>query len=304
MTAIVVVLGLLALIALANLILGRLPKAPPDGGGIVETAHGPLHYVESVGEGTPLIFIHGMPSTCREFDLVRERLPGRHTIAFDRPGYAWSTGEPQEFSQQLDAVVEAARTLGVERAVIVGHSFGGMAALGMAIRHSDFVAGLLLLAPAAGGSRVDERTVRQSRLIRRLESPGLRQLADLLFFRLARKHAARIGAREVYGEARELRLQRRVAESLLGRHNSVRALVGDRLLFNDAERLVTKGLGRISAPSVILHGDADPTVPARNARRLHEALSGSRLVEIEGDHHLPTKRPEAVVSALAELEAR
>ena len=127
-------IGLLVLVAAANLLLGRLPKPPADGGGVIETAQGPIHYVETVGEGTAIVFIHGMPSTCREFDAVRAWLPGRHTVAFDRPGYAWSNGGPADFGGQLDAVVEAAGTLGIERAIVVGHSFGGGVALLLALR--------------------------------------------------------------------------------------------------------------------------------------------------------------------------
>jgi pimeloyl-ACP methyl ester carboxylesterase len=304
MTLLAVAGLLLAIVAAANLILGRLPRPPADSGGVIETAHGPIHYVESVGEGPVIVFLHGMPSSCREFDLVRAALRGRHTIAFDRPGYAWSTGPPQDFGRQLDAVVEAATSLGVERAIVVGHSFGGLAALGMAIRHGGFVDRLLLLAPAAGGSRVAESSLREARLMLWFERPLVRQLADLLFLRLLRRHAARIGAAAVYGDADELALQRRIAESMLARHNSIRALANDRLLFNDAERLVTKNLGRISAPAIILHGESDPTVPTRNARRLADAMTAAELVEVAGDHHLPTKNVAEVVAALARLEAK
>jgi pimeloyl-ACP methyl ester carboxylesterase len=304
MIALQLLAALLIVLALANLIFGRLPKAPESGGGIIDTEHGPLHYVEHVGEGLPIVFLHGMPSTAREFDRVRAQLGGRHTLAFDRPGYAWSTGDPQSFAHQLDAVVEASRTLGVDRAIVVGHSFGGLAALGLAVRHAEFVVGLLLIAPAAGGARVTESMERQARMIMQLERPAVRQLADLLFFRLARKHAARIGAREVYGDAPELSVQRHIAESMLARHNSVRALCGDRLGFNDNERMITKQLRRVTQPTVILQGEDDRTTTLKNAHRLHDALAASDLVEVPGDHYLPTKWPEVVVEALATLEDR
>lgn len=296
------ILALLAVLVLANLLFGRLPKAPPAGGGVVETAHGPIHYLEQFGEGTPIVFIHGMPSTCREFDRLRAALPGRHTIAFDRPGYAWSSGAPQQFGEQLDAIVEAAATLGVERALVVGHSFGGLATLGLAIRRPEFVDRMLLLAPAAGGSRIAEATLRQSRWIMRIERPVVRGICDLLFLRLLRKHAARVGAVKSYGAGAEFAEERHVAESVLARHNSIRAYANDRLLFNDAERLVTRNLKRVAAPSVILHGTEDPTVPSRNAVRVSEALANTTLIEIPGDHHLATKNVDAVLDALARLE--
>src|SRR4029079_7711241 len=115
MLALYVIAALFGALAVLNLVVGRLPRKPDGGGGVIETAHGPIHYVETVGEGTPIVFIHGMPGSCRDFDRVRAELDGRHTIAFDRPGYAWSEGPPQEFGTQLDSIVEAASTLGVER---------------------------------------------------------------------------------------------------------------------------------------------------------------------------------------------
>src|SRR6476659_9488798 len=162
MVVIYVIAALFGALALLNLVVGRLPRGPEAGGGIIETSNGPIHYLETVGEGSPVVFIHGMPGNCRDFDRVRTQLKGRHTIAFDRPGYAWSDGPPQDFGKQLDAIVEAAGTLGVERAVLVGHSFGGLATLGLAIRKPDFVEAMLLLAPAAGGTRVLEAREKQA----------------------------------------------------------------------------------------------------------------------------------------------
>jgi pimeloyl-ACP methyl ester carboxylesterase len=303
MLALYVIAALLAALVLANLVFGRLPRRPAGGGGVIETAQGPIHYVENVGEGPPIVFIHGMPGLCREFDRVRAQLPGRHTIAFDRPGYAWSEGPPREFGEQLDAIVEAAGVLGVERAVVVGHSFGGLAALGLAIRRADFVERLLLLAPAGGGTRIQEGRLKQARLMQRIELPVVRQIADLLFLRILRKYASRQGSILAYGTGADLAEQRQLAQSVLARHNSIRALANDRLIFNDTERMVTRNLKRISVPSVILHGEQDQTVPLRNGRRLAEGLSNTRLIEIPGDHQLPTKNADQVVDVLEQLLA-
>ncbi|MBJ7354261.1 MAG: alpha/beta hydrolase [Thermoleophilaceae bacterium] len=304
MFAIYVIAALFGALAVLNLVVGRLPRRPEAGGGIIETANGPIHYLETVGEGTPIVFIHGMPGNARDFDRVRAELPGRHTIAFDRPGYAWSEGAPQDFGEQLDAIVEAAGTLGVERAVVVGHSFGGLATLGLAIRKPDFVESMLLLAPAAGGTRILESREKQARLIRSIERPGLCQVLDLIFLRILRKFAAKQGAAFAYGDDPELAPERRIAVSVLARHSSVRALANDRLLFNDTERMITRNLKRISAPSLILHGRQDQTVGLKNARRLAEGLTHATITEIEGDHQLPSKHPNQVVDALGRLLAR
>lgn len=304
MLALYVIAALIGALVVLNLVVGRLPRRPDAGGGIIETANGPIHYVETVGEGTPIVFIHGMPGNSRDFDRVRAELKGRHTIAFDRPGYAWSEGEPQEFGKQLDAIVEAAGTLGVERAIVVGHSFGGLATLGLAIRKPDFVDSMLLLAPAAGGTRVGDERIKQARLIASIERPGLCQVLDLFFLRIVRKFAAKQGAIAAYGTGPELAPEREIAVSVLARHTSVRALMNDRQIFNDTERMITRNLKKITAPSLILHGRADQTVGLRNARRLAEALPNTTITEIEGDHQLPSKNPHQVVDALARLLER
>lgn len=305
--ALIALLVIVAVVVAINLIVGRLPKRPPAGGGVVSTSYGTLHYLETppgpnAADGElPIVFIHGMPGIANEFDPVREALGSRHMIAFDRPGYAWSEGKPLSFTEQVDAIHEAAKTLGIDRAVVVGHSFGGLVTLGMAIRHGDFVDRMLLLAPAAGGTRVGEDRMRQARLIQKLQRPGIRQLADLLFLRIVRRHASRIGAAAAYGESPQTERQRHLAESVLARHNSIAALANDRLLFNDAERLVTANLGRIECPSVIVHGEDDQTVLLRNAERLAAALPNTKLEVVEGDHQLPSKNTAQVVAATNEL---
>lgn len=307
--ALTALLVIVAVIAAANLIFGRLPKRPPAGGGVVTTEYGLLHYLETppgpdAADGElPIVFIHGMPGIANEFDAVRDALAPRHMIAFDRPGYAWSEGDPLPFTEQVDAIHEAAKTLGIERAVVVGHSFGGLVTLGMAVRHADFVDRMLLLAPAGGGTRVGEERMRQARLIQRLQTPGIRQVADLLFLRIIRRHASRLGAAAAYGESPQTEKQRHLAESVLARHNSIAALANDRLLFNDAERLVTANLKRITAPSIIVHGEGDETVSLRNADRLAEALPNTQLDLATGDHQLPSKNTAEVVAAMERLLA-
>lgn len=306
--ALTILLAIFVALALINLIAGRLPKRPPAGGGGVTTKHGELHYLETVGsetdgEALPIVFIHGMPGLANEFDPVRTAIGNRHMIAFDRTGYAWSKGKPLPFTEQLDAIVEASTTLGIERAVVVGHSFGGLAALGLAIRHPDFVDRMLLLAPAAGGTRIGEPRMRQARMIQFFELPVIRQIADLVFLRLLRRTASRRGAAASYGENPETEKQRYLAESVLARHNSIAALANDRLIFNDAERLVSGNLQRITVPSVIVHGERDETVPLRNGKRLADALPNSSLIVVDGDHQLPSKNTAEVVAAANALLA-
>lgn len=299
MTAVMLtVTGLLLAIAAANLITGHLPRKPPMPGRLIAAGGRELHCIERPGDGLPVVMIHGMPGLALDFSHVLDELPGVHAFAFDRPGYGWSRGGPLPLSEQVDAVHDALTTNGITRAVFVGHSYGGVFALEMAIRHPEAVAALVLAAPAAGGSRVGDKLLRQARAVKRLQLPVVRQLADLFFLRALRRVSAERGAKYSYGPGPEHAAARHRAVAVLARHQSIAALVNDRLEFNAVGRRMREPIDSIAAPAIIIHGEHDRTVPLRNGRRLHEALDRSELREVDGTHILLDSHPGIVASAI------
>jgi pimeloyl-ACP methyl ester carboxylesterase len=109
-----------------------------------------LHVVER-GAGSPVVLIHGNAVWHRDFVAsgLMERLARHHrVIAFDRPGFGHSTRPRDRLwtpSAQAQLLHAALARLGVERAVIVGHSMGAMVALALALDHPASVAKLVLL---------------------------------------------------------------------------------------------------------------------------------------------------------------
>lgn len=290
--------GLLLAIVVTNMIAGRLPRKLPMPGRLIAAGGRELHCIERPGDGLPVVMIHGMPGLALDFSRVLDQLPGVHAFAFDRPGYGWSSGGPLPLSEQVDVVHEALVAIGVTKAVFAGHSYGGVFALEMAIRHPESVAALVLAAPAAGGSRVGDKLLRQARTVKRLQRPVVRQLADLLFLRALRKLSAERGARYSYGPGPEHAAARHRAVAVLARHPSIAALVNDRLEFNAVGRRMREPIDSITAPAIIIHGEHDRTVPLRNGRRLHEALDDSELREVEGTHIMLDSHPGIVASAI------
>lgn len=109
-----------------------------------------LHLVEG-GQGRSIVLIHGAVHDHCDwmgplFDAVSAR--GR-ALAVDRPGHGESLRPRFKASprEQADQIREGLAMLGVERPLIVGHSFGGMVALAWAAAYPEEPAGLLLLAP-------------------------------------------------------------------------------------------------------------------------------------------------------------
>ena len=109
-----------------------------------------LHYIEK-GEGPPVVLLHGNVVTAEDFRTsgVLELLARRHrVIAFDRPGFGYSDrphGSAWSARAQADLLRDALDVLGIERFVVLGHSWGAAVALAMALNHPDDVRGLVLL---------------------------------------------------------------------------------------------------------------------------------------------------------------
>jgi pimeloyl-ACP methyl ester carboxylesterase len=109
----------------------------------------PIHYVR-LGSGPPVVLIHGASGNLREWTFrAAPKLAERYTIiAFDRPGHGLS-GWPGEagvtLSLQAALLRKALAQLGISRAVLIGHSYGGSVALAWAIDAPQSVSGLMLL---------------------------------------------------------------------------------------------------------------------------------------------------------------
>jgi pimeloyl-ACP methyl ester carboxylesterase len=108
-----------------------------------------LHYVDA-GQGTPIVLLHGASSSLREFtaDLWPCLATHHRTLAFDRPGYGYSdrpTGPWPDPEIQAQMIHEALIRLGVQRPVLVGHSWSASLVLAYLLDHPDEAAGAVLL---------------------------------------------------------------------------------------------------------------------------------------------------------------
>src|SRR4051794_13675972 len=141
----------LAASALLNAYLARrTERKHPPAGRFVEVDGVRLHYLER-GEGPPVVLLHGNVVTAEDWVLsgVLDRVAERHrVVAFDRPGYGHSErprGSAWTAVAQADLVRRALARLGVERPVVVGHSWGTNVALALALADPAAVRGLVLL---------------------------------------------------------------------------------------------------------------------------------------------------------------
>ncbi|HEY5493892.1 MAG TPA: alpha/beta hydrolase, partial [Candidatus Anoxymicrobiaceae bacterium] len=104
---------------------------------------------EVKGEGPPLVFLHCWTGNKRfYFNQVEKFSRDYRCVCVDFPGHGES-GELAGTDYSVERLAEMTRVLlgrlGIERAVFVGHSLGGMVCLYLGLHYPDAVAGLVLL---------------------------------------------------------------------------------------------------------------------------------------------------------------
>ena len=106
--------------------------------------------------GVPLLFLHGTSDSWRSFENVLPELPDwMRAIAVtqrghgdaDRPATGYRT---QDFADDVAALMDA---LGLDKAIVVGHSMGGSIAQRFAIDHPARMLGLVLIGARASWHR-------------------------------------------------------------------------------------------------------------------------------------------------------
>ncbi len=129
----------------------RAEQRHPARGAFVTIEGTRLHYIER-GSGTPIVLLHGNGAMAEDFvasGLV-DRLAATHrVIAIDRPGFGYSArprGRAWTARRQAALIHKAFAALGIEQPVVVGHSWGTLVALELALDHPLDTAGLVLLA--------------------------------------------------------------------------------------------------------------------------------------------------------------
>ena len=109
-----------------------------------------LHYRER-GEGPPAVLLHGNGVTGEDFELsgvLGLAAQSHRVIAFDRPGFGYSgrpRGKVWTAARQARLLRQAFAAIDLEPAVVVGHSWGTLVALALALDYPEAVRSLILL---------------------------------------------------------------------------------------------------------------------------------------------------------------
>ncbi len=188
---------------------------------------------------------------------------------------------PYDIQTMADDTARLLDALGVERAHVVGASMGGMIAQNLAATHPDRVASLTSIMSSSGDRRLPTARLRVLKLL--LSRPPQKARFEQLVAHFMRLFQVLNGPGFPMSEAQlrerlEISLRRSYAPAGTARQLLAIAASGDRSAL----------LERIRAPTLVLHGDADPLLPLPHGRDCAAKIAGASLNVIPGmGHDLP-----------------
>lgn len=279
----------------------RAERAQPPAGRLLDIDGVRLHVVER-GEGPPVVLIHGNMVSQRDFDAsgVMERLARNHrVIAFDRPGFGHSSRPRDRLwtpTKQAELLHAALGQLGVEQAVLVGHSMGAMVALALALDHPEDVRRLVLL----GGYYYP--TARVDAL---LTAPvALPVLGDVMRYTVTAVSARLMlnGLVRAMFAPRDVpaRFMATLSREMMVRPIQLRASAQDAAYMIPQAKANAARHHELRMPVAILSGAQDKVIDVEaNAERLHREISNSTLAVVAGAGHMVHHAaPDLVVLAV------
>jgi pimeloyl-ACP methyl ester carboxylesterase len=260
-----------------------------------------VHYQEAgAADAPPLLLIHGFCASNFVWNETLEPLAeaGFRVIAPDLIGFGFS-GKPKggeyTFEMQARMICGLMDALGVERATLVGSSYGGAVAAVCALDYATRVTRLVLVG-AVSNDDVPRRVwlrLAASPVVGEMISPVLLDARRLVKRHLRRTYAAQNGF--LLEEDRITAHQRPLLAA-----NTHRAILRTLRRWS-AERIELEA-ARIRQPTLLVWGAHDREVPLKSGERLHELIEGSRLVVFPDCGHLPQEeRPQEFVSLVAEF---
>jgi pimeloyl-ACP methyl ester carboxylesterase len=259
-----------------------------------------------MGEGPPILLIHGITSSSRTWKRVMPRLAETHTvIAPDLLGHGRSAKPQGDYS--LGAYASGIRdllvALEVPRTTVVGHSLGGGVAMQFAYQFPERVGRLVLVSSGGIGRDVNP-------ILRAAALPGAEFVLPLMFSPTLHDAAVKVrglisrvglqpnadieGVSEGFASLTEADARRAFLDTV----RSVIDVSGQKV--SAADRLYLAG----DVPTMVLWGERDRIIPVSHAHEAHSMMPGSRLEIFEDGGHFPfNDHPERFVAAMRDFMA-
>lgn len=291
----------------------RAEASHPPASEMIDVDGVAVHY-RVMGQGPDLVLLHGASGNMNDFTLgFADRLTDRYrVILFDRPGLGWTERPPghggawntREESplEQAALLQKAADRIGVRNPIVMGHSFGGIVAIGWALSRPDDTAALVLVSAVSEpwpGELGWTYTVLGSRLGGALVVPLITAFVPQGYVSASIESIfAPQTAPKGYAD--------HIGVGLTLRRDSTRANAQQVNASRPHVVEMQKSYSKLTLPIEAVHGDADTIVPLSvHAQVLMGDVPNGHLTVLEGQGHMPQHTaPEAVEAAIDRAAAR
>jgi pimeloyl-[acyl-carrier protein] methyl ester esterase len=235
-------------------------------------------HVESVGQGPPLVLLHGFAMHGGLFGPILHALAHRHRVhVVDLPGHGYS---PESDARTLASVADGVMgSLDLAApATLVGWSYGGLVAQHLAGTRPDSVAALVLVCTSP-------RFVASPDWPHAMSEETLARFGDELrvSYRLTLQRFLTL---QVQGSEAGRATLSSLRHALFARNAPSPATLQAALrILNDADTRAV--IPRVTAPTLVVTGSRDALTPAAAGAWLAGAMPQARLVQIDGAAHAP-----------------
>lgn len=288
----------------------RAEAEHPPIGKFIEIDGVAVHYTDSGSDtgGDTIILIHGNGSLLQDFlcaGLVARLQTTHRVIAFDRPGYGY-TARPQDRDWTAEAqarlFAQAVRALGVQRPVVVGHSWGTLVALAWALDFPQEVKALALISGYYYPTlRADALALNVAKI------PGIRQVFTDAWAPMQTRLVGKLALKQLFAPAD---LPQRFLDcmplGLMLRPSQIRATADDSAQMPANVARLAVRYGELRLPISVIWGAGDRLVGQddHSVRLVAEVASAEGVSTPDMGHmihHLEPERMAIVIRALATL---
>lgn len=253
-------------------------------------------------DGPTLVLVHGFAASLHTWEPWVQRLGSQYRIiTLDLPGFGL-TSAPEGYSLNrsgfVDVVDQVTAKLGVTKFVLAGNSMGGGVAWNYALAHPDKLQGLVLV-DAAGWPQQRSDGRDGPFIFKVLRHP----VGRFLIKDLDTTAMTRAGLQDAFAPTPEM-----VDQAMVARYVEMSRAPGHKDIilnlmsgFDPADAATKDKLGRITAPTLILHGDTDKLIPVGNAMLFGDAIPGSTVIIYPKVGHVPME--QVADKSAADLDA-
>ena len=296
-----IVVGLAASAILNRVLAKMAERRNPPTGRFITVDGVRLHYVER-GTGHPLVLLHGNGSMIQDFEssgLVDLAAKKYRVIAFDRPGFGHSNrprGTVWTPQAQADLLNAALIKMGVSQPLVLGHSWGTLVAVALALKHPRNIRALIL------ASGYYYPTVRADVLV--LSPPSLPLLGDVLSHTISPiigRLLWPLFLRKIFGPNAVPKKFAGFPEEMAMRPSQIRAAAAETALMIPAAFGFRKIYKQLKMPVAIVAGRQDRVSEAQQSEKLHRDIAQSTFRCISNKGHMVHQTATAEVMSAIDL---